>query len=186
MRKNKRDELVEKAMETFYRNGFHATGMDMLVAESGISKTSMYKHFKSKEDLILAALGLREQQFHDWSTKRVSELASEPKDQLLALFDVLGEWFREDTFKSCMFIKASSEYPEPDHPIHQQTVEQRNTMYQGVLTLVEAAHLKNPEALARQLLMLQEGAIITAHFGNSDDPAGEAKNAAKALIDAAS
>ncbi|WP_109315492.1 TetR/AcrR family transcriptional regulator [Pseudovibrio ascidiaceicola] len=186
MRKNKRDELVQQAMETFYRNGFHATGMDMLVAESGISKTSMYKHFKSKDELILAALKLREEQFHSWSAQRVAELASEPRDQLLALFDVLDEWFKEDTFKSCMFIKASSEYPEPDHPIHQQTVEQRNAMYKGVLTLVEAAALKNPEALARQLLMLQEGAIITAHFGNSKDPAGEAKQAAKALIDAAS
>ncbi|EEA93425.1 TetR/AcrR family transcriptional regulator [Pseudovibrio sp. JE062] len=184
MRKNKRDELVEKAMETFYRNGFHATGMDMLVAESGISKTSMYKHFKSKEDLILAALGLREQQFHDWSTKRVSELASEPKDQLLALFDVLGEWFREDTFKAACSSRPALSIRSPT--IRSTSNVDSAHMLSGVLALVEAAHLKNPEALARQLLMLQEGAIITAHFGNSDDPAGEAKKAAKALIDAAS
>ena len=61
MRQTKRDELVEKALIVFYENGFHATGMDTLVAKTGISKTSIYKHFRTKEDLILAALQLRDQ-----------------------------------------------------------------------------------------------------------------------------
>ncbi|SDQ19427.1 TetR family transcriptional regulator [Pseudovibrio sp. Tun.PSC04-5.I4] len=183
---SKRDEIVQKAMETFYRNGFHATGMDMLVAESGISKTSMYKHFRTKDDLIVAALKLREEQFNDWAFQRIDELASDPRNKLLAFFDVLEEWFQQDSFKSCMFIKASSEYPESDHPIHRQTVEQRTILLSNILHLVRLAHLKEPEQLARQIVMLQEGAIVTAHFGNCANPAADAKHAANALIEAAS
>jgi len=89
MRPTKRDELVAKALEVFYRNGFHATGMDMLVAESGISKTSMYKHFRTKEDLILASLRLRDENFRNWLFRRMEELADTPRGQLSALFVAL-------------------------------------------------------------------------------------------------
>ena len=75
MRPTKRDELVQKALQAFYRNGFHATGMDMLVDETGISKTSMYKHFRTKEDLILAVLRLRDEQFRNWLYRQMSTLS---------------------------------------------------------------------------------------------------------------
>ena len=93
MRANKRDELVQKALTVFYQNGFNATGMDMLVKETGISKTSMYKHFKTKEDLILAALRLRDELFRNMVLRRMEELSDTPKGQVLALFDALAEWF---------------------------------------------------------------------------------------------
>ena len=78
MRPTKRDELVQKALQAFYRHGFQATGMDMLVAETGISKTSMYKHFRTKEDLILAVLRLRDEQFRNWLYRRMEALADTP------------------------------------------------------------------------------------------------------------
>ena len=71
MRPTKRDELVRKALAAFYRNGFQATGMDRLAVETGVSKTSMYKHFRTKEELILAALRLRDEQFRNWLTRRL-------------------------------------------------------------------------------------------------------------------
>ena len=75
MRPNKKDELVRKALTVFYRDGFHATGMDKLVAETGVSKTSMYKHFRTKEELIVAVLKLRDESFREWFERRVDELA---------------------------------------------------------------------------------------------------------------
>lgn len=185
MRPNKRDEIVQKALDAFSRNGFRATGMDRLVAETGISKTSMYKHFKTKEDLIVAALKLRAEQFNSWAFKRAESLGATPKEQLLAFYDALDEWFNEEAFKSCMFIKASSEYLEPTHAIHRQTVEQRITMLLKLTGLVKAAGLKNPDQIARQLMILQEGAIVTAHFGYSEDPAGDAKEAARVILETA-
>jgi len=182
MRPTKRDELVQKSLKIFYRNGFHATGMDMLAAETGISKTSMYKHFRTKEDLILAALRLRDENFRNWFVRRTEALGATPRAQLLAMFDALKEWFDEKTFNSCMFIKASGEYPDPAHPIHVQSTEHKRLLFVYVRDLAMKAGAKDPDALARQLLILKEGAIIIAHFGHTKDPAGDAKAVAQVLI----
>ncbi|MHA1529070.1 MAG: TetR/AcrR family transcriptional regulator [Alphaproteobacteria bacterium] len=185
MRPTKRDELVGKALSAFYRTGFHATGMDRLAAETGVSKTSIYKHFRTKEDLILAALRLRDEQFRNFRARRLEALADTERGQLLALFDLLGEWFRQDGFRGCMFIKASAEYQEPDHPIHAQSAEHKRLLFVSVRELARKAGAPDPVSLARALLLLEEGAIVTAHLGHTTDPAGDAKAAARVLIAAA-
>lgn len=184
MRPTKRDELVQKALGVFYAHGFHATGMDRLVAETGISKTSMYKHFRTKEDLILAALRLRDEQLRNWLYRRMEEIAPTPDGQLLAMFEALGDWFARPEFQSCMFIKASGEYPEADHPIHAQAAEHKRLIFTHVRALAKQAGAADPDALARRLLLLKEGAIVTAHLGYTQDPAGDALAAAKLLLDA--
>ncbi len=182
MRPTKRDELVQKALKAFYQNGFHATGMDKLVEDTGISKTSMYKHFRTKEDLILAVLRLRDEQFRNWLYRRMEELADTPKAQLIAMFDALEEWFAEPGYKGCMFIKASSEYQEASHPIHQQAADHKRSLERHMSDLAKQAGLNDPDTIARQLLLLKEGAIVTAHLGHTDHPAQEAKAAALKLI----
>lgn len=182
MRPSKRDELVQKALQVFYRNGFHATGMDMLVAETGISKTSMYKHFRTKEDLILAVLRLRDEHFRNWLYRRMEERADRPLDQLVAMFDALEEWFDEPGYKGCMFIKASAEYQEGGHPIHTQSADHKRLLERHVTHLAEAAGLNDPAAIARQLLLLKEGAIVTAHLGHTENAARDAKAAALKLL----
>lgn len=184
MRHSKRDELVQKALKAFYRNGFHATGMDMLATETGVSKTSIYKHFRTKEDLILAALRLRDENFRNWLYRRLEELAANPRDQLTALFDALQEWFEQPEFRGCMFIKAASEYQDADHPIHQQSAEHKRLLQRHFTGLADKAGFKAPDDIARKLLLLKEGAIVTAQFGHTDHPAKDAKQAAVDLIDA--
>tara|TARA_R110002072_G_scaffold19422_5_gene71917 strand:+ start:3029 stop:3592 length:564 start_codon:yes stop_codon:yes gene_type:complete len=184
MRPTKRDELVQKALQTFYRNGFNATGMDMLVAETGISKTSMYKHFRTKEDLILAVLRLRDEHFRNWLYRRMEELAKTPAQQLIAMFDALEEWFSEPGYRGCMFIKASSEFQDAGHPIHKQSADHKRMLEDHVTRLARQADLSEPELLARQLLLLKEGAIVTAHLGHTENAAQDAKAAARRLIDA--
>lgn len=183
MRPTKRDELVQKALQVFYRNGFHATGMDMLVAETGISKTSMYKHFRTKEDLILAALRLRDEQFRNWLYRRMEQLADSPRGQLVAMFDALQEWFDEPGYRGCMFIKASSEYQDAGHLIHRQSADHKRLLQDHVAALARRAGLSEPDALARQLLLLKEGAIVTAHLGHAAAPAQDAKAAALRLLE---
>ena len=183
MRQTKRDELVRKALETFYRNGFHATGMDMLAAESGVSKTSMYKHFRTKEDLILAVLRLRDENFRNWLFRRMDELGTTPREKLLAIFDALDEWFGERGFRGCMFIKASAEYQDPEDAIHAQSAEHKRLLYDHVVELTRQLGTASPEDLAQQLLLLKEGAIVMAVLGRGRDAARDAKTAAKGLID---
>ena len=184
MRPTKRDELVQKALRAFYRNGFHATGMDMLAAETGISKTSMYKHFRTKEDLIIAVLRLRDENFRNWLFRRMEELADTPREQLIAMFDALEEWFAEAGYKGCMFIKASSEFQDAGHPIHKQSADHKRMLETHVTELAEKSGAADPGALARQLLLLKEGAIVTAHLGHTENPAQDARKAAVQVLDA--
>ncbi len=181
MRPSKRDELVRKALEVFYRDGFHATGMDRLSEETGISKTTMFKHFRSKDELILAVLRLRDQDFRNWLFRRM-EQAGAPQAQLLAIFDALAEWFSSPRFRSCMFIKAASEYPDPGHPIHAQAAEHKRLLCLQLSKLTAEAGARDSAQLARALLLLKEGAIVTAHMGHEADPAGDAKVVAAKLI----
>lgn len=184
MRPNKRDELISKALLVFYKNGFHATGMDKLVAETGVSKTSMYKHFRTKEDIILATLRLRDYNFRSWLYHRVESASDLPNDQLLAIFDALEEWFALPEFNGCMFIKASAEYQDIADPIHIQSAEHKRVLTEYVARIAKAAGATDPDALARQLMILKEGAIIMAVMGHSKRPAQDAKASAKILIDA--
>ncbi len=184
MRPSKRDELVQKALTIFYREGFHAAGMDMLAEETGISKTTMFKHFRTKEELILAVLRLRDENFRNWLLRRMAQ-AGPPRAQLLAMFDALAEWFGEPGYRSCMFIKASSEYPDPIHPVHALSAEHKRLLFIQVSDLAAKAGADDPALLARQLLLLKEGAIVTAHLGHEKNPAGDAKSVATMLIDRA-
>ena len=185
MRPNKRDELVRNALEVFYRDGFHATGMDKLVAETGISKTSMYKHFRTKEEMILAVLRLRDERFRNWFCRRVEEIADTPKERLLAAFDVLHEWIASPGFKGCMFIKAVAEFQDPEDPIHIQAATHKRMLLEYVHEIAVRAGARDPAALARQLMLLKEGAIVTSVMLGNATPALDAKAAAELLIEAA-
>lgn len=183
MRPSKRDELVRKALEIFYRNGFHSTGMDMLVRETGVSKTSMYKYFRTKDELILAVLRLRDENFRNWLYRRLEEIADTPKSRLLALFDVLDEWFKQPEYKGCMFIKANAEFQEPSNPIYVQAAEHKRMLCDYFTDQAEKAGASDPKKLSRELMMLKEGAIVLAAMGVNPDAAQIAKQAAHSLID---
>lgn len=182
MSQNKRAELIRKALLLFYRNGFHATGMDLVAKETGVSKTSIYKHFRTKEELILAVLRLRDENFRNWLFRRMEDLADTPKGQLLAMFDALEEWFLDDGFKGCMFIKASAEFQEPDDAINAQAYAHKRLLVDHLEELGSQAKLENPYGVARQLLMLKEGAIVIAAMSHSEISAQEAKAIAKLLL----
>ncbi len=185
MSRSKKQELIERALFAFYKGGFQAVGMDRLAKETGISKTSMYKHFDTKEDLILEVLNLRDERFRNWFISRTEEMARTPIERLLAIFDALDEFFSEKEFRSCMFIRASSEYPDRDHPIHQSSARHKRLLLAYVIGLAEQAGAKDPEVLARQLMLLKEGAIVTAHLQGAEGVAENAKEAAKILLRAA-
>lgn len=183
MSASKREQLVHRAQQIFYRDGFHATSMDRLAAETGVSKMSIYNHFRTKEDLIQATLRLRDEQFRNWLIRRVETLADLPRDRLLAIFDVLGEWFEEDDFQSCMFIKASSEYQDRDDPIHATSAEHKRLLLAYIRELAEKAGAQHPGILAQQLLLLKEGAIVLAHLQGPPGIAEGARSAAEQLVD---
>lgn len=183
MSASKKPQLIEKALIAFNKGGYQAVGMDRLAKETGTSKTSIYKHFATKEDLIVAVLKHRDEKFRNWFVNRTEELADTPKGRLLASFDALDEWFQDNDFLNCMFIRASCEYLDHKHPIHKACERHKRLLTAYVIGLAEQAGADEPGKLARQLMLLKEGAIVTAHIHGPVGVAANAKAAAKVIID---
>ena len=179
----KRDQLVETALELFARDGFHATGIDRILGESGVAKMTLYNHFKSKDELILAVLHRRDEKFRNDFMRDVERRADTPRGRLLALFDVLGDWFAGRGFTGCMFINASAEFADPADPIHAAAAEHKRLVCDYVRELATAAGAADPDTLAQRLMLLMEGAIVMAHVCGDTGAAARAKSAADALLD---
>ena len=182
MSASKRDQLVENALLAFYRGGFHAIGMDKVAAETKVSKTAIYKHFRTKDDLILATLELRDKKFRDWLSGRIDALATSPKSKLTAIFDALEEWFMEPTFAGCMFVKASSEFQDRADPIHIASARHKSVLTDYFERLAHEAGARDPRQLAEALILLKEGAIVMAHLDDPKHIAATAKLSANIII----
>jgi AcrR family transcriptional regulator len=178
----RRDHLVDTALNLFSRYGFHATGIDRILSESGVAKMTLYKHFKSKDELILAALRRRDELHRNWLMREVERLASTPRDRLVALFIALEGWFQSDEFTGCCFINAAAEYGDKDNPIHAAAAEHKRLIRAYILELAEAAEVKDPDGLADQLMLLMEGAIVSAQVTGDAAPARQARSAAEILV----
>ena len=182
---SKREQLVETALELFCSGGFHATGIDRILAESGVAKMTLYSHFKSKDELILAALRLRDERFRNSFMQDVERKTSDPVERLLVIFDVLGAWCSSKGFFGCTFINASAEFSGHDDPIHQAAAEHKRLLLNFIRQLTEAAGVDKPGVLAEQLSMLMEGAVVTVQVTGDCKRAKHARSAAEVLIRAA-
>lgn len=181
----KRDHLVDTAAAMFSRDGFHATGIDTILAQAGVAKMTLYNHFKSKDDLIVAALEAEGARYVSWLRARADALAEEPADRLLAIFDALEEWFEKEDFNGCVFIKAACEYGPVNHPVHTTAAAQKRAVFDYILENAQSARLRDPRNLAQQILILHEGAIAVAHEFGAPIAARQAKRAASVIIDEA-
>lgn len=182
MRPSKKNQIILEALNIFYQVGFQAAGVDFIVNHTGISKTTIYNHFESKEALILAVLDKRDSDFRSWLSQRVDELADSPETKLFCVFDALDEWFQQEDFKGCMFIRASSEYQELDGPIFKQSALHKERLKIYFHELASKANCTNPMAVANQMLILKEGAIIAANLKLMSSPGSHAKEILTALI----
>ena len=185
MRVSRRDHLVQTAAELFGREGFHATGIDRVLAAAGVAKMTLYNHFRSKDELILAALRRRDETFRNWFLRAVEQRAATPRDRLLAVFEVLGEWFAAPDFRGCLFISAAGEFKRPEDPIHAACAEHKRLLRGYLQALAAQAGARDPEALARQLDLLIEGATVSAQISGKATPARHARDAAATLLEAA-
>ena len=182
MASNRLDQLIETATELFDRHGFHATGIDRILAESGVAKMTLYKHFKSKDELILAALRRRGGKFRNDFMRAVERRAKTPRARLLALFDVIGDWFAGKGFSGCMFVNAAAEFGPLDNPAHAFAGEHKRLMRTYIQDLAKAAGAADPKALAQGLALLIEGAIVFAYVAGESDAARLARKSARVLL----
>lgn len=182
-----KEQLVDAALGVFYREGFHASGIERVLAEAGVSKMTLYRHFRSKDELILAALRRRDETFRHWLTSSVEKAAAAPAGRLLAVFDVLGALFRGEagkagSFHGCMFINAAAEYHRQGDPIHSFAAEHKRLITDYLERQARAAQAREPRRTAEQLALLVEGAIATAHVSGTPHAAERAKEVARLVI----
>src|SRR3954447_14946057 len=114
-----RERLIAAAVELFYRHGFGAVGIDQVIAAAGVTKTTFYKHFEGKDDLMVAAVERRDEWESAAWDRAVRKIAGEPpypKKQFLAMIDVMDTWFNDPEFKGCIFTNAAAEFPNPHDP----------------------------------------------------------------------
>ena len=143
---------------------------------------TLYNHFKSKDELILAALRMGDERWRNWFMKEVENRADQPGDRLLAVFDVLVEWFGQDSFCGCPFVKVCCEFGEGDNPIHAAGVEHYRLLGNYIGGIVREAGAKDPDRLTRQLSLLMTGAIFNAQLTGKPDSAVDARKAAELLV----
>lgn len=182
---SRREELVDAAMKVFHKHGFRSTSLDRVLEESGVSRMTLYNHFASKDELILAALRRRDEIFRNRMMKFVEGRATTPVERVLAVFDYHEQWFSDRNFCGCMFINASAEFDNPQGPVRRVAADHKLEIQRYLAEQCEAAHLKDASTLAAQLNLLLEGAIVTAHVvgqsGRSGDTPGDAARRAKLM-----
>ena len=181
----RRDRLVETAERLFNEHGYHATGIDRILAEAGVAKMTMYNHFRSKDELILAVLRRRDETFRNKLGRSVERQAATPRRRLLAIFDVLRDWFASKDFHGCMFINASAEYGASDSAIRMASCEHKRLLTRFIEGIARDAGAANPNALANALMLVIEGAIVSAQINCDSGAADQAKGVAETLIAAA-
>ncbi len=179
-----RDRLVGVAMGLFYFHGISPIGLDRILAEAGVSKTTFYKHFESKDELVVATIELRDAWQMDAWARAVEVLVGEdPRDQLMGVLDVLDLIINEPSFRGCQFINAAAEFPNPNDPIHRAAVRHKRGNSTWFRDLAERAGARHPEAFADAYTMLFEGALVLRQVHDRDDAAKAARPHLKRLIE---
>ncbi len=178
----KRDHLMATAWRLFYRDGFRAVGIDLILAEAGVAKMTLYNHFSSKEELIVALLEKRDRELRAAMAATVEAAGKSPTQRLLAAFDWLEGWFGSPDFNGCVFIRALSEYPEATHAIHRTAWNHKVAVKEMLAQLCAAAGASNPAGLAETLSLLIDGAIVAAHGTRATGSARSARATAATLL----
>jgi AcrR family transcriptional regulator len=177
-----RDRLLDTASELFYRDGYHAVGIDTIVERSGVAKMTLYRHFPSKDDLIAAHLERAHAEFSAWLEGHIAEI-QDPKAKLVAAFEATAELATSPHCLGCTFQAAASEFPELEHKGHQAALDHKRRVLERLGSLARDAGLRHPDDLAGQLLMLMDGAWVAARMFGPRNHAATVAEAARALID---
>jgi AcrR family transcriptional regulator len=163
-----RERVSKAAYELFSRDGVRAVGVDAVIAKAGTAKMTLYRNFPSKNDLILDFLRRREQRWtRDWLMAESSRRGRTPRDRLLAIFDVFGEWFAYPDFEGCSFLTAMIEVNDREHPVHQAAIGHLANIRAFIETLAAEAGIRDTDSFARKWHILMKGSIMAAHEGDT-------------------
>ena len=175
------DRILDVAFQLFYARGIRAVGVDLIIAESGVAKATFYKHFPSKDELVLAYLDKVDGIWSGQLRTSAEAAGPDPTDQLVGIFDALGSACRRDGYRGCAFINAAAQ-ALPGTPVHDRTVAHKRAVLAWVHDLAVHAGVADPTALARSLTLLLDGGLADGALAADPAAATAAKDAARVLV----
>ena len=178
-----RERILATASELFLREGYRAVGIDRIIELAGVAKTSLYRGFGSKDELIVAYLERADEDFRRWFEEAIAD-AESPRARLVALFDATEKLATSPECLGCTFQVAAAEYPEPDHPAHRVARTHKLEVLRRLRELAEEARASDPAGLAEQLMLIMDGAWAAARMLGPRNQAASAGTAARTLLDA--
>lgn len=177
-----RGHLLDTALRLFNLHGYHATGIDFLIAEAGVAKTTLYRHFETKEDLILAALERRDEQSRAEMRIFVEQRTNDPYERLLATFDFLEASVRDKQFRGCIFMSAAGEHKEAVDPVFRAALMHKRLVLAYFEELAHAAGFAEPKRISDTINLLHEGATAIAQMTRTGEPVRQSKRMAVSLL----
>ncbi|MFF5174486.1 TetR/AcrR family transcriptional regulator [Micromonospora sp. NPDC000089] len=183
-RQSARDRILDTAFRLFYAHGPRGVGVDTVIAESGVAKATLYKHFPRKDDLVLAYLDRVDQAWFGALRAAARDAGDDPRDQLVGMFDALASACRREGYHGCAFINTAAE-SAPGSAAHARTVEHKAVVRAWVTDLARRAGATDPDRLARQLTLLLDGGLAAGVLDADPGAPAEARAAAAALVGAA-
>jgi AcrR family transcriptional regulator len=177
-----RQRILDSAYELFSRRAIRDVGIDEVIERAGVAKATLYRHFPSKDDLVVAFLERREERWTlAWVEAEARRRGTTPEEQLLAIFELFDEWFHRDDFEACSFVNVLLEMG-PAHPVGQASARHLANIRSVVGRLAEEAALRDPESFARSWHILMKGSIVSAAEGDAE-AAQRARSMATLLIE---
>ena len=180
---NARQRILDTAERLFYSEGIRTVGIDRIIAEANVAKMTLYNHFPSKDDLILAVLEEKESSVFEMFEHSIDRYSRKGKNRLDAFFATLKDWFSDSTYRGCSFINASVELADSTHSAWQFSAQHKLRFHNLIKQVLSDQYgPKIAKAVGPAINLLVEGAIVTSVLEKSAKPADIAKKAAKLLV----
>jgi AcrR family transcriptional regulator len=178
-----RERVLRTAYDLFQRNTLNTVGVDRIVAEADVAKTTLYRHFSSKDDLAVSVLRHHEDVWmRGWLTHAIEGYGETPAARLLGLFDAFDDWFRRDDYQGCLFVRALLETRDLASPVRTAAAGGLESVRALIRGLAEEAGARDPDAFALQMQMLLMGSTVAAVHGDAD-AAKRAQEVARLLLE---
>ena len=176
---------LDAAGRLFYERGIHAVGVDLIATEAGVTKKTLYDRFGSKEQIVVEYLADRDERWRAFLAGHLDTAGDSPGRRLTAIFDASREWTAENSAKGCSMVNAHAEISDPAHPAYAVIVGQKRWMLDLFTGVCRDASVRDPETLARTVMLLHEGALVSHGLQVFPEAVRLASDQASALLAAA-
>lgn len=174
--------VLAAAGRLFYERGIHAVGVDLIAAEAGVTKKTLYDRFGSKEQIVVEYLADRDERWREFLAAHLDATPSDPSARVLAVFDASLSWSRTNSSKGCSMVNAHAELSDASHPAYPIIVGQKEWMLALFTRLVRDVDASGAEHLARTVMLLHEGALVAHGLKVFPDPIDHAREQVRALL----